>query len=205
MTIASDQASANPKPMTLEEYLAYDDGTETRYELVDGFLVAMPTENPLNNTIALFLVSYFLKLGIPYYCFATNHQIQVVSEKVTAHQPDLIVHSEASAAAILQDGKLLRLNQPAPALVVEVVSSSDTDKTSRDRDYIDKRHEYAQRGIPEYWIVDPIAAVVLILKRVGQEYQEQKFMGDGQLISPGFPSLELSAAQVLKAGLEDLC
>lgn len=29
MTIAT-------KPMTLEDYLNYDDGTDTRYELVDG-------------------------------------------------------------------------------------------------------------------------------------------------------------------------
>jgi hypothetical protein len=27
--------------MTLEEYLAYDDGLDVRYELIDGMLVAM--------------------------------------------------------------------------------------------------------------------------------------------------------------------
>jgi hypothetical protein len=32
------QADVNPKRMSLEEYLAYDDGTDTRYELVDGVL-----------------------------------------------------------------------------------------------------------------------------------------------------------------------
>lgn len=204
MTIASDPAKINrpAQGMTLEEYLNYDDGTDTRYELVDGVLVEMPTENPINNTIALFLVSCFLKLGIPYYCLATRHQIQVSSEKATAREPDLILHSEKSAAAILKDGKLLRLGQPAPRLVIEVVSSSDTDKKSRDRDYVEKRQEYAQRGISEYWIIDPIAATVWVLKLVGQEYQEQQFSGDEQLISPGFPSLKLSAADVLNAGLK---
>ena len=29
------------KLLTLEEYLVYDDGTDTRYELVDGELVEM--------------------------------------------------------------------------------------------------------------------------------------------------------------------
>ncbi|GAX44784.1 hypothetical protein NIES4075_58030 [Tolypothrix sp. NIES-4075] len=29
------------KRLTLEEYLAYDDGTDTRYELVDGELIPM--------------------------------------------------------------------------------------------------------------------------------------------------------------------
>lgn len=34
MTIATQK-------LTFEEYLAYDDGTDTRYELVDGELVPM--------------------------------------------------------------------------------------------------------------------------------------------------------------------
>ena len=35
--------------LTLEEYLAYDNGTDTRYELVDGELVEMPPETDRNN------------------------------------------------------------------------------------------------------------------------------------------------------------
>jgi Uma2 family endonuclease len=30
--------------MTLEEFLRWDDGTDTRYELIDGVPVAMPAE-----------------------------------------------------------------------------------------------------------------------------------------------------------------
>jgi Uma2 family endonuclease len=53
--------------MTLAEYLDYDDGTDTRHELVDGILVVMGSENPINPQIASFLFSVFLRLGIPYY------------------------------------------------------------------------------------------------------------------------------------------
>lgn len=81
------------------------------------------------------------------------------------------------------------------------MSNSDTNQLSRDRDYVDKRRKYAQRGIPEYWIVDPVASVILVLKLVNQEYQEQRFMGEDPLISPSFPELKLSAKQVLEAGL----
>ena len=33
--------------MTFEDYLAYDDGTDSRYEWIDGVLVEMPTESEL--------------------------------------------------------------------------------------------------------------------------------------------------------------
>ncbi|MEO0540195.1 MAG: Uma2 family endonuclease [Cyanobacteria bacterium P01_A01_bin.105] len=187
--------------MTLAEYLAYNDGTETRYELAHGILVEMPAENPLNNTIAFFLISYFLKIGLPYYCLANQHQIEVSSDQVTARQPGLTVHTEASAAAILKDGKLLRWGQPAPCLVIEVVSRSDTDAASRRRDYGEKRTEYAQRGIPEYWIVDPVAAVVSVLTLVGETYQDETFVSSQRITSNAFTSLDLTAKTVLSAGL----
>lgn len=38
------------KKLTLDEYLAYDDGTDTRYELVDGNLVAMLLHEEFQNT-----------------------------------------------------------------------------------------------------------------------------------------------------------
>ena len=55
MTVATDLR------MTLKEYLDYDDGTDTRYELVDGILVEMGAESPLNPAIAMFLVFAFAR------------------------------------------------------------------------------------------------------------------------------------------------
>ncbi len=39
------QTTKTQKLLTFEEYLTYDDGTDTRYELVDGELVEMPPES----------------------------------------------------------------------------------------------------------------------------------------------------------------
>jgi Uma2 family endonuclease len=192
--------STIPKRMTLAEYLDYDDGTETRYELVDGILVAMGSENPLNPQIAGFLFSVFLQLGIPAFRVVIGHQIEINSAHASARQPDLLVHSEGSEKAISEDGKLLRLGHPVPLLVIEVVSNSETDLQSRTRDYQEKRLEYADRGIPEYWIVDPIVAVVLVLSLEGIQYREQKFQGKQFVISPTFPSLNLMAEKILNAG-----
>ncbi len=203
MTIA---AETFPSPLlrgprlTLEDYLNYDDGTDTRYELVDGVLVAMGAENPLNSQITGLLLITFFQLGIPPYRLAIGHQLGISPTQATARQPDFIVHSEASEASITADGKLLRFGQPAPLLVVEIVSNSDTDKKSRDRDYLEKRQEYAARGIPEYWIVDPIAQVVLVLTLTGSEYREVRFMGEQTIVSPTFPDLVLAVAQLLRVG-----
>jgi Uma2 family endonuclease len=186
--------------LTLEEYLTYDDGTEARYELVDGVLADMGSESPLNVQIAVFLLLHFAQLGVPHYRLAIGHQIGVSPTKPTARQPDLLVHSEASEAAISADGKLLRFELPAPMLVVEVVSSSDTDPKSRDRDYIEKRSEYAARGIPEYWIVDPVEGRITVCVLDLQAYDSVEFRGDIKIVSPTFPGLNLTAEQVLKAG-----
>ncbi len=195
MTVATDRR------MTLEEYLDYDDGTDTRYELVDGVLVEMGAESPLNPAIAIFLLGVLLDLGVPLKRFAIGHQIAVSSTKATSRQPDLIVHTKESRAAIMSDGKLLRPGMPAPMLVVEVVSNSDTDKKSRDRDYIEKLAEYAARGIPEYWIVDPIEQLVAVCTLSGASYQVAEFRGDAAVVSPTFPGLKLTAAQILAESL----
>ena len=194
MTVATD-----PR-MTLKDYLTYDDGTETRYELEDGVLIEMGAENPLNPQIASFLLSVFFQLGVPIYRLVIGHQIGVSSTRATARQPDLMVHSEASDAAIMHDGKLLQFSAPPPMLVVEIVSSSDTEQKSRSRDYVDKRQEYAAREIPEYWIVDPIAEMMLICTLNDRSYQSVDFRNNDTLISPTFRALDLTAEHVLRAG-----
>ena len=89
---------------------------------------------------------------------------------------------------------------PEPALVVEIVSNSERDKRSRERDHQDKRLEYAQRGVPEYWIIDPIAKVVIVLVLQGKRYQSKRFTGDQRLASPTFSSLGLMASDIFNAG-----
>ena len=43
--------------MTLEEFLRWDDGTDTRYELIDGFLVAMAPPAGARRILAVRLVA----------------------------------------------------------------------------------------------------------------------------------------------------
>jgi Uma2 family endonuclease len=195
------QADANPKLMSLEEYFAYDDGTDTRYELVDGVLVEMGNESKLNVQIAMFLAFYLGTLGLPHYLLSNKIELVVPSGKATTRYPDLVVLTE-ELEMMLEDGYryIVKLDMPAPAMVVEVVSYGQPGEDNYDRDYVIKRREYATRGIFEYWIVDPARQVVGVLMLQEQIYQEQWFSGTSKIISPTFSAMDLTAEQVLRAG-----
>ena len=184
---------ATTRPLTLEEYLDYDDGTDTRYELVDGRLIALSTESDINERIASFLYAYFLQIGIPYFRLSMKAQVAVSGRLANARQPDLMVLSDASASAL--EGARQRLithDMPPPSLVVEVVSPKQAE-----RDYRHKRTEYAGRHIAEYWIVDPIERQVTVLIWVDGLYEDSIYTADQVIVSSLFPNLDLSARQVL--------
>jgi Uma2 family endonuclease len=186
--------------MTLDQYLNYDDGTDTRYELEDGFLIDMSGENPLNPCIAIFVLGYLLQeMGVPLMLLAIGHQIEVRSSYATARQPDLIIHTVDSRTAILSGEKVLRLGSPSPLLVVEVASSTLTNSKSRKRDYEYKPREYAERGIPEMWIIDPDTSWVQVGTLTNGVYQFEIFAGNETIVSSNFPELNLTAAQIMEA------
>ena len=130
-----------------------------------------------------------------------KQKIQVNSSQASARDPDLIVHSEDSATAIEgQSESCLRLHDPNPLLVIEVVSPGPESSDNYQRDYVQKTKEYAARGITEMWLVDPSRAVIKVGDLVGGLYQFQDFTDNQVIVSPTFPLLNLTAQQVLSAG-----
>ncbi|MGB8701986.1 MAG: Uma2 family endonuclease, partial [Thermosynechococcaceae cyanobacterium] len=142
-------AIATTRPMTFAEYLDYDDGTDTRYELVDGILVEMGAETDQNVLIALFLIVAFARV-VPLNQLRRGTEIEICPGRATSRYPDFMVLTAAGAAALSSERRsLIRADMPAPALVVEVVSPGEPGAKNYDRDYVEKRQEYAERGIPE--------------------------------------------------------
>ena len=189
--------------MTLEEFLAYDDGTDNLYELENGELISMPAESDINQRIASFLFAFLLGLGIPSYRIRIGIEVAVSGSRVSVRIPDLLVLSEELATEM--DGatrSIVLMDMPPPLLVVEVVSPNQ-----EKRDYRYKRSEYAARGIAEYWIVDPlaeplqgrIAKQVTILEWVEGLYEEKVFKGDNRIESAVLGSLDLNVDRVLQA------
>jgi Uma2 family endonuclease len=212
MTIVSRQMPIDRR-LRLEEYLIYDDGTDTRYELVDGVLVEVITESTLNISIAIFLIQTFFGMGVNHRRLGIKQTIQTkrdcvrdsapdsAPDSATVREPDLILHSEGSIRAL--EGLMqacLKLNEPNPLIVVEVVSPGELGTDNYDRDYKHKPSEYAARGIPEYWLIDPARQVVLIHTLAGREYQATRYIGTQTIASATFPALTLTAVQLLTAG-----
>ncbi|RCJ40530.1 hypothetical protein A6769_04010 [Nostoc punctiforme NIES-2108] len=185
------------KRLTLEEYLKYDDRTDSQYELVAGELVVMPPESPKNVQISLFLLVNFLKF-VPVNWLSNKVEIVVAGSRATTRIPDLVVLTDELATALEGATRsTITLDMPPPALVVEVVSPG---KANEDRDYRYKRSEYAARGIAEYWIVDPQMNRVTVLVLVDGFYEETRFSGNTAIASTIFPELQLTAEQVFNAG-----
>ena len=187
--------------MTLEEFLSYDDGTDKRYELVDGVLVEMGAESTTNTIIAGFLFGFFLQMGLPSYRIGFKQKIEVASCYVTARDPDLIVHTEDSFQAIDERKEAcLKYGEPNPLIIVEVVSPGDETKDNYQRDYVQKPEEYADRGIGEFWRIDPERKWIQIGVLMAGQYQFTVFKGDDTVVSKSFPSLNLTASHMLQAG-----
>ena len=181
------------KKMTFEEFLNYDDGTDTLYELENGKLIPVSSESDINQRIAMFLVAYFLMRGIPSYRIRMKAEVAVNSGQLGVRVPDLVVYSEELAIAMSGASRSLVFMDMPPLLVVEVVSPNQAS-----RDYRYKRSEYAARGIAEYWIVDLIAQKVTVFEWVEGFYEEKIYGGDQAITSPIFSNLELTAAEILQ-------
>lgn len=180
---------------TLEDYLTYDDGTETRYELVDGELIAMPTESDQNNLIALYLWSEFLK--IVSFKLIRHKDTELVVSNNRVRLPDLMIINEDLLSQMGGKRATITSEMSPPILAIEVVSPG---KTNQDRDYRYKRSEYAARGIGEYWIIDSEKEQVTLLTLVDGFYEETIVTNNQALISPTFPNLNLTPEQIFMAG-----
>ncbi|BAU13647.1 hypothetical protein LEP3755_41870 [Leptolyngbya sp. NIES-3755] len=196
MTQAKQQFS------TFEAYFEWssDCSDTVRYELVDGELIELPPESEPNTAIATFLLVQFMNAGIPlrllkpYQC---EVQVRVLQFGDAQNRyPDLTVLREEHLP-LTRKRLTIKLDMPPPQLAVEIVSPS-----SEERDYERKRDQYADIGISEYWIVDPIAQAVTVLEWVNGTYQiVGRFNGSERIVSPTVSNLQLTPEQIFQAAV----
>ena len=202
------------KSVTFDEFVEwYPENSEFRYELRRGVIFQMPQPRGDHSKIAAFnrdeLVFEIRQKKLPYF-IPQGCVIKRFDD--TGYEPDVVVLDSAALETELRWEKASTIeNGVSVKLVIEVVSTNWQD------DYETKMAEYEALGIPEYWIIDyaglggvrhigsPKQPTLTICTLVDGEYETRQFRGDEALtsgrsetiVSPLFPELKLTAAQVL--------
>ena len=178
--------------LTFEDYLTYDDGTDNRYELVDGQLILM-TPPRVEHFLIVDFIDNTLKAAIQRLSspWLTFREAGVRTGFNKSRLMDLCVVTQEQAKELLGQAAVF---QTPPQLIVEVVSPE-----SITRDYRYKRSEYAALTVPEYWIVDPLEAKVTRLLWEEGLYEETVLTDNQPLPSATFPELALTVNQIFAA------
>jgi Uma2 family endonuclease len=144
-----------------EEYLVMTDHRSRLVEFTDGFLEVLPSPTDNHQAILGFLLvafsSFFdAKGGIVLFA---GLRLRIRPRKF--REPDLLLMLSSSDSR-RQDRYWLGAD-----LVLEVVSEDKPE-----RDLVDKRKDYAEGHVPEYWIVNPLTETITVLTLRGDAYQE---------------------------------
>lgn len=142
-------------PLSLEQFYAWVETTDdgVYYELVDGWPVVNP--GPVwDHQSTLVRVQRLLDPLSPPGCGAVPAPFDwvVLPDRPTIRQPDLVI------APLVGPRRLL----DPPLLVVEILSPS-----TRHRDLVAKREEYAAAGLAHYWVVDHRVPEVVVFAGAG--------------------------------------
>jgi len=97
----------------------------------------------------------------------------------------------ADRAIWVGHGRTIRPDQDVPTIAVEFVSRSSRD---RQRDYVEKRREYAQAGVKEYWVIDRFAREMTVFRGA----EETLNVPEGEVYrTPLLPGFELPLDRLL--------
>ena len=172
--------------LTYDDYVRFpEDGK--RHELIDGEHFVTPAPHPRHQRI-LIRLTYELERylrGNPLGSLLIA-PTDVVFTRHDVVQPDLLYISAARSAIV--DANV----QGAPDLAVEILSPS-----GRRYDELTKRDLYERAGVPEYWLVDPEAETVKVLRREGETFGRPRLLStcDGDVLgSPQLPGLAIPLA-----------
>ena len=196
------------KPLTFEEFLAWDDGSGRDFELLDGVPVPLSEPNAnhedLIQRLCTYLEAHCLEANLPYVS-RQSKQVRLQTapdEKEKSRKADIVIFAKeewqrmkgnsSSAAAYIR-----------PPGIIEVVSTNWKD------DYLTKLAEYEDLGVSEYIIVDyaayggirfigsPKQPTITIYQLENGEYLPGKiFRREDRIESRLFPNLTLTAEQI---------
>ncbi|MDQ4116157.1 MAG: Uma2 family endonuclease [Actinomycetota bacterium] len=170
--MAQPQPTPPPSPwpthlLTVSEYLELGEIEPGYSELVEGRVVMTPSPW-MDHNVAAFELALQLRPFLPPHLeirLDTDVDLELVppDEPGFSRRPDLIVVSKEARTRQRREGGIARASDVA--LVVEMLSPG-----SRRTDHVIKRGEYADAGVPHYWIVDLSGPVTMVACHLAGEF-----------------------------------
>jgi Uma2 family endonuclease len=187
-------SSAQPVPhrWTYSDLVALPED-RLRHELIDGEHFVTPSPNTAHQIILgrlfILLSTFVTRRGVGEVLVAP---FDVKLSPYTVLVPDLLFFTADRFAGAVND----KHATAAPDLVVEILSPS-----TRRRDLGRKRAVYDREGVREYWVLDPVAESVAVLRRTAEggglaDVRALTASKKAVLQSPLFPGLKIRLAQV---------
>ena len=151
-----------------EDYLWLTDRCNRLVEFTDGRLQELPMPTFTHQAVVLALYRQLYDFLVPRGGVVMVAALRMRVREGKFREPDLLLLRDRSDARC-QDRYWLGAD-----LVIEVVSPDDPD-----RDLVEKRTDYAEAGIPEYWIVDPRDETITVLAMEGDAYSDLGVLAAG--------------------------
>ena len=144
-----------------DEYLVLTDHRNRLVEYTDGFLEVLPMPTDKHQSVLQFLFLAFFQFE-----GARGGKIHFAPLRLRIRpgkfrEPDLLLLLSSS------DSRRQNRYWLGADLALEVVSEDKPE-----RDLIDKRGDYAEGRVPEYWIVNPQTESITVLRLQGDAYEE---------------------------------
>ncbi len=144
-----------------EDYLWLTDHARRPIEFVDGSIEVLPMPTRSHQLLLKFLLRLFEGVIEPAGGIVLFAPLRLRLRPGKFREPDLLLLLDAA------DPRNGERYWTGADLVLEIVSPDNPE-----RDLVEKRREYAEAGIPEYWIVNPLDRTVLVLTLDADRYRE---------------------------------
>jgi len=172
-----------------EEYLVLTDHRSCLIEFTDGFLEVLPMPTRAHQEILKFLFLAFF-----HFFEARGGDVLFAPLRLRVRpgkyrEPDLLLLLSAA------DPRGKNRFWEGADIALEIVSDDKPE-----RDLVDKRADYAEAKVPEYWIVNPQNETISVLQLHGDAYDEAGSYRRGELAHSVLrPEFSVAVAAVFDA------
>ena len=187
--IGLESAGALMTPDEFDEITDYDENY--RYELIHGVLIVNPIPNP-EETGPNELLGHLL------WDYQQRHANgNIVDETL----PQQYVRTQegrriADRLVWIGLGRLPDMRTDPGTIAIEFVSAG---RRNRQRDYVEKRQEYGDAGVKEYWIFDRFRRTLTVVAYSGTESTETVIPETNTYESPLLPGFIVPLDRILQS------